>query len=119
MTLEGWIPEIGAHLTLGEVIDLAFDYRGNTTLVKTDGTEVVGYVFNRDSRGTEPFLQYFDDRGEGPFTIPYSALTTIRFTGKDTAVGGSFKAWLERKERDRAGAAGARRGEPAPDPHRD
>ena len=118
MTFEGWIPQIGDHLTLGEVIDFAFDYRGNTTIVKTDGTEAVGYVFNRDSRGTEPFLQYFDERGEGPFTLPYSAVATIKFTGKDTAVGGSFKAWLERKERDRAGAAGARRGEPAPDPHR-
>ena len=45
MTLEGWVPQIGEYLTLAEVIDFAFDYRGNTTLVKTDGTEVVGYVF--------------------------------------------------------------------------
>jgi hypothetical protein len=118
MTLEGWVPEIGPYLTLGEVIDFAFDYRGNTTIVKTDGTHVVGYVFNRDSRAAEPFLQYFDERGEGPFTLPYSAVATITFTGKDTAVGGSFKAWLERREREKAEAAGAKRGEPAPDPHR-
>jgi hypothetical protein len=118
MTLEGWVPQIGPALTLGEVIDFAFDYRGNTTIVKADGTEVVGYVFNRDGRAARPFLQYFDERGEGPFTLPYSAVVTIKFTGKDTAVGGSFKAWLERKARDKAETAGAKRGEPAPHPHR-
>src|SRR5678815_958224 len=48
MTLEGWVPEIGPYLALDEVIEFAFDYRGNTTIVKTDGTEVVGYVFNRN-----------------------------------------------------------------------
>ena len=48
MTLEGWVPQIGEHLTLDEVVEFAFDYRGNTTIVKTDGAEVVGYVFNRN-----------------------------------------------------------------------
>lgn len=118
MTLEGWEPQIGPYLTLGEVIDFAFDYRGNTTIVKTDGTEVVGYIFNRDARTAEPFLQYFDERGDGPFTLPYAAVAAIKFTGKDTAAGGSFKAWLERKERSKAEAAGAQRGEAAPDSHR-
>ena len=37
-TLEGWVPEMGHELPLERVIDLAFDYRGNTTVVKTDGT---------------------------------------------------------------------------------
>ena len=118
MTLEGWVPEIGPYLTLAEVIDFAFDYRGNTTIVKTDGTEVVGYIFNREGGGAAPFVQFFDERGNGPFTLPYAGIATIKFTGKDAAVGGSFKAWLDRRERDKAEAAGAQRGEPAPDPHR-
>ena len=61
MTLEGWVPQIGDYLTLAEVIDFAFDYRGNTTLVKTDGTEVVGYVFNRNNLVPQPFIQFFDE----------------------------------------------------------
>ncbi len=119
MTLEGWVPQIGDYLTLAEVIDFAFDYRGNTTIVKTDGTEVVGYIFNRNTRVPEPFIQFFDEKGDGPFTLPYSAIASIRFTGKDTAAGNSWKAWLERKERDTAkvaGALGGERGEPDPDP---
>jgi hypothetical protein len=117
MTLEGWTPEIGPYLTVDEVIEFAFDYRGNTTIVKADGTEVVGYIFNRDRDVTEPFLQYFDERGDGPFTLPYSGVATIRFTGKDMAAGNSWKAWLERKERQKAAAVGAQTGEPPSDPH--
>src|SRR5881409_3492157 len=112
LSLEGWVPQIGEYLTLAEVIDFAFDYRGNTTIVKTDGTEVVAYVFNRNALVAKPFLQFFDDRGEGPFTLGYSEIATIRFTGRDTAAGNSWKAWVERKEREKAGAGGASDGEP-------
>ena len=122
MTLEGWVPQIGDYLTLAEVIDFAFDYRGNTTIVKTDGTEVVGYVFNRDKRVPEPFIQFFDENGDGPFTLPYSAIATVKFTGRDTAAGNSWKAWLEHKEREKARRAASLGGErgaaPDPDPHR-
>jgi len=107
MSLQGWVPEIGPSLTLPEVVEHAFDYRGNTTIVKRDGTEVVGYVFNRNATVPEPFLEYFDEAGDGPFTVPYAEIATIRFTGKDTAAGTSWKAWVERKERERGeGAAG-------------
>src|SRR6185295_19477941 len=46
-TLEGWAPEPDAELPLARIVELAFDYRGNTTVVKRDGTELHGYVFNR------------------------------------------------------------------------
>jgi hypothetical protein len=120
VTLEGWTPQIGEYLSLAEVIDFAFDYRGNTTIVKTDGTEVVGYVFNRDRRAARPFIQLFDDEGRGPFTLLYSEIATIKFTGKDPATGNSWKAWLERKEREKASkarAAGALPHAADPDSH--
>jgi hypothetical protein len=101
MTLQGWVPEIGEFLTLAEVIDLAFDYRGNTTVVKADGAEIEGYVFNRDREAPEPFIQIFDAAGNGPIRIPYSEIQTIRFTGRDMAAGNSWHAWLERREREK------------------
>src|SRR5262245_63576137 len=112
MTLEGWVPGLGEDLTLAQVVEFAFDYRGNTTIVKSDGTEVVGYVFNRDRTAPVPFIEFFDEEGAGPFTLPYPEIATIKFTGKDTAAGNSWKAWLERKERERAGKAPGR-GAPA------
>ena len=121
MTLEGWTPEIGPHLTLGEVIDFAFDYRGNTTIVKTDGSEVVGYIYNRNGAVPAPFVQFFGEDGGGPFTLAYSEIATIKFTGRDTAAGNSWKAWLERKEREKSSKAAAPGAPPRagdPDPHR-
>ncbi len=102
MTLQGWVPEIGGFLTLAEVIDLAFDYRGNTTVVKVDGTEIEGYVFNRDREAPEPFIQLFDVAGKGPIRIPYSEIRNVKFTGRDMAAGNSWQAWLERREREKA-----------------
>ena len=117
MSLEGWVPDVGQYLTLEEVVEFAFDYRGNTTIVRADGTEFVGYIFNRNTYGPEPFIEYFDESGEGPFTLRYSELANVKFTGKDTAAGNSWKAWLERKEREKAERVPAQV-VPDPDPHR-
>lgn len=99
-SLEGWAPEVGPDLPLERVVELAFDFRGNTTVVKTDGTELLGYVFNRDDDAPEPFLQMLDAEGAGPYTIRYAEILTIKFTGKDMAAGQSYAAWLARKERE-------------------
>ena len=105
MSLEGWVPEIGDYLTIDEVVEHAFDYRGNTTIALKDGTEIVGYVFNREAMAPAPFIQIFDEAGDGPFRILYSAIANIKFTGKDAAAGNSWKAWMERRERDKVGKA--------------
>jgi len=96
--LEGWVPEIGGAVSLEAVVDQAFDYRGNVTVVKTDGSETVGYLFNRNRDVPVPFVQMFDVNGAGPYTIPYREIRTIRFTGRDTAAGQSYAAWLRAKE---------------------
>jgi hypothetical protein len=97
-TLEGWTPEIGVEASLAEVVDRAFDYRGNVTVVTRDGTETQGYLFNRNLDVAVPFVQMFDLDGEGPYTIPYGEIRAIRFTGRDTAAGKSYAAWLRAKE---------------------
>jgi hypothetical protein len=106
-TLEGWAPEPDAELPLAHLVDLAFDYRGNTTVVKRDGTDVVGYVFNRDAEAPVPYLEMFDADGGGPYRIPYAEVRTIHFTGRDTAAGKSYAAWLARKQAEKAGRAAA------------
>ena len=107
MSLQGWVPDIGPYLTIEEVIEHAFDYRGNVTVVRRDGSELVGYLFNRDSSAPEPFVQLIDEDGNGPLWVRYAEIASVRFTGKDTAEGNSWKAWIERKEREKA--------QPAPD----
>src|SRR2546425_1106881 len=82
---------------LEEVVERAFDYRGDVTLVRRDGTELIGYLFNRNAEIQGRFVQMFAGTGDGPLTIPYSEIRTIRFTGRDTAAGKSYEAWLRRK----------------------
>src|SRR5262245_41159400 len=43
---QGWNPAIGDQETLAEVVDAAFDYRGDVTITTRDGAEWVGYVCN-------------------------------------------------------------------------
>lgn len=101
-TLEGWTPEVGGGLSLATIIDKAFDYRGNVTVVKVDGSETAGFLFNRNPDAAEPFVQMFELDGAGPLTIPYHAIRTIRFTGRDTAAGNSYAAWRRAKEAARS-----------------
>jgi hypothetical protein len=95
-TLEGWAPEIHDTAQLAEVIDLAFDYRGDVTLTPIHGAVLTGYLYNRNRAGPEPFVQVFDGTG-GSHTFRYAEIRAIAFTGKDTAAGKSWEAWRQRK----------------------
>jgi hypothetical protein len=101
-SLEGWTPEVGDAASLAEVIERAFDYRGDVTIVRRDGSEVVGYLFNRDAAVARPFVQVFEQQGGPPLTVPYADIRTVRFTGRDTAAGNSYAAWLRSREAAKA-----------------
>ena len=95
-SLEGWAPAVGDEVQLNDVVDLAFDYRGDVTVTLNTGHAVVGYVYNRDGEAAEPYLQMFDPSGAS-HTLRYTEIRTVEFTGKDTASGKSYEAWLRRK----------------------
>jgi hypothetical protein len=105
-SLEGWAPEITDAATLAEVVDRAFDYRGDVTLAFADGRQLDGYLFNRDADVAEPFVQVFERASGDPITIPYACIRAIRFTGKDTAAGNSYAAWLRLRQTARTDAGG-------------
>jgi len=101
-SLEGWNPDVGDTITLAEVIERAFDYRGDVTIVRRDGSEIVGYLFNRDAEVARPFVQVYEQQGGAALTVPYADIRTVRFTGRDTAAGNSYAAWLRSREAARA-----------------
>ena len=101
-SLERWTPEVMDAASLAEVIERAFDYRGDVTIVRRDGSEVIGYLFNRDAAVARPFVQVFEQQGGPPLTLPYADIRTIRFTGRDTATGNSYAAWLRSREAAKA-----------------
>jgi hypothetical protein len=90
---------------LAEAVERAFDYRGDVTLVLTSGEIVEGYLFNRNARATPPTLEMFPKGEAGTKTVRYADVVSIAFTGKDTASGKSWEAWVAKKESQRRAEA--------------
>jgi hypothetical protein len=87
-----------------EAIDQAFDYRGDVTL-DVRGEKIEGYIFNRDSHASPPRVQMFIKGSEEAQVIPYADIHSIAFTGKDTANGKSWEAWVSKKASERKAEA--------------
>ena len=87
-----------------EAIDKAFDYRGDVTLT-VRGEQIEGYIFNRDAAAVPPRIELFAKGSETPQVIPYADIEAIAFTGKDTADGKSWEAWVSKKASERQAEA--------------
>ncbi|MBK9308476.1 MAG: hypothetical protein IPM58_15660 [Nitrospira sp.] len=104
-SLEGRVFTPGSAAETGEAIELAFDYRGDVTLTLRGGESVAGYIFNRQSAETDPYLELFPADREDPRRVVYQDIIAIAFTGADTANGKSWEAWVSKKESDRRAEA--------------
>jgi hypothetical protein len=96
--LEGWIPTLASDDELRQALEKAFDYRGDVTITRKDGYTVEGYLFDRRSAPTLKHSRvriYPKDSGE-KLTIAYSDIAALAFTGRDTAAGRSWEAWLKK-----------------------
>ena len=83
------------------VLEEAFHYRGDVTLLLQSGERVQGYLFNRDFGGEVPYVEVFVEGLNGPRQILCSETVAISFTGEDTASGNDWEAWARKKESDR------------------
>lgn len=100
-SLEGRVFRPATHAELVEAVEQAFDYRGDVALELISGRTVEGYVSNRDVDAAQPFLQVFPKNESGMQVIRYAEIKAISFTGKDTASGKSWEAWVAKKEAQR------------------
>jgi nucleoside phosphorylase len=66
---------------LSELVEQAFDYRGYVTLRRNDGSELVGFVYDR----TASHLEIFDETATQRLRIPLAEIADIAFTGEDAA----------------------------------
>jgi hypothetical protein len=102
--LEGRVFRPTTPAELAEAVELAFDYRGDVTLVLASGEQIVGYLFNREAAGPKPLLQVFPESG-GMREVAYAEVASIAFSGEDTASGNSWEAWVTKKESERKAEA--------------
>jgi hypothetical protein len=96
--LEGWIPELASEEETRQALEKAFDYRGDVTITRKDGSKVEGYIFDRRTGKTltDSIVRlYPKDSGE-KLALPYSDIAALAFTGRDTAAGKSFEAWVKK-----------------------
>jgi hypothetical protein len=96
--LQGWIPQIASEADVRAVIEKAFDYRGDVTVTRRDGSETTGYLFDRRVGPTlaESVVRLMLATGNERPAIPYSEIAAIAFTGRDTAAGKSYEAWVKK-----------------------
>jgi hypothetical protein len=97
-TIEGWIPDLASESELREALEKAFDYRGDITLTTKDGAKIEGYIFDRISGSSLPtsFVRLMPTNSSQRLKISYADIAALAFTGRDTAAGRSWEAWVRK-----------------------
>ena len=96
--LEGWIPELATEAEVREALEKAFDYRGDITVTLKSGSKVEGYLFDRRQGASlaTSFVRIIPLDNQGKVNVAYSDIAALAFTGRDTAAGKSFEAWVKK-----------------------
>ncbi|HET7205962.1 MAG TPA: hypothetical protein VFI95_05210 [Terriglobales bacterium] len=103
--LQGWVPSMATDEEIRTAFEKAFDYRGDLTITLKDGQMMEGYVFDRRADGSnldECILRIIPKDRPGKISIRYSDIAGLAFTGKDTAAGKSFEAWVRKYNEKKA-----------------
>jgi hypothetical protein len=96
--LEGWVPALASEEETRKALEKAFDYRGDVTITGKDGTTVEGYLFDRKTGPTlaDSLVRVLPKTSNQRVMIPYSDIAALAFTGRDTAAGKSWEAWVKK-----------------------
>jgi hypothetical protein len=82
---------------LRQALEKAFDYRGDVTITRKDGTLVDGYIFDRVGGRTleTSFVRVLPKDSNQRLKIAYSEIAALAFSGRDPAAGKSWEAWVK------------------------
>jgi len=96
--LEGWIPQLATAEEIRAALEKAFDYRGDITITRKDGSKIEGYLFDRRSASTlkDSLVRLYPKNSDEKISISYSDIAALAFTGRDTAAGKSWEAWMKK-----------------------
>jgi hypothetical protein len=96
--LEGWIPELATDSEVREALEKAFDYRGDITVTLKDGRKIEGYLFDRRTGSTlkDSFIRIIPVADKTKVNVSYADVAALVFSGRDTAAGKSFDAWVKK-----------------------
>jgi hypothetical protein len=96
--LQGWVPELASEAEVREALEKAFDYRGDVTITRKDGSTIEGYLFDRRS-GTslaDSYVRIIPTNAKTKVNVSYAEIAGLVFSGRDTAAGKTFEAWVKK-----------------------
>ncbi len=97
-TVQGWVPQLATDEELRVALEKAFDYRGDVTLTLKDSSKVEGYIFDRSSGPSlsTSYVRLLPKDSAQRVKIAYADIAALAFTGRDTAAGKSWEAWVRK-----------------------
>ena len=97
-TVQGWVPQLASEEELRIALEKAFDYRGDVTLTLKDNSKIEGYIFDRTTGPSlsTSYVRVLPKASREKLRIAYAEIAALAFTGKDTAAGKSWEAWVQK-----------------------
>jgi hypothetical protein len=96
--LQGRVFEAATEQELCEALEKAFDYRGDVTITLKNGSAIDGYIFDRRIGTTlaGSCVRLFPKNDPQKVTVSCADIAGLAFTGRDTAAGKSWEAWVRK-----------------------
>jgi hypothetical protein len=107
-SLQGWVPPLAGEEELRRALEHAFDYRGDVTITLKSGETLEGYIFDRrpGKSLTDSYVRVLPQDNSARRDIPYAEIAALAFTGRDTAAGKSWEAWVKKYQEKKAAGEG-------------
>ena len=96
--LQGLVPSIASEEELRTALEKAFEYRGDVTITRKDGSVIDGYLYDRRAASTlgDSLVRLLPAKGSPRVSVQYSDIAALAFSGRDTAAGKSWEAWVRK-----------------------
>ena len=106
--VQGWVPELATEEELRIALEKAFDYRGDVTLTLKNNSKIEGYIFDRVTGASlaASFVRVLPKDSTQRVKIAYADIAALAFTGRDTAAGKSWEAWVRQYWEKKASGKG-------------
>ena len=104
--LQGTLWPAATEEDLRTGLEKAFDYRGDVTITRRDGARIEGYLFDRRTGKTlaDSVVRLVPKDRREKIAVSYADIAALEFTGRDTAAGKSWEAWMKKyREKKAAG----------------
>ena len=107
-TVEGWVPDLATEQEIRAALEQAFDYRGDVTITRKDGSKLEGYIFDRVSGAdlNSSLVRLLPRDSNQRVKISYADIAALAFSGRDPAAGKSWDAWVRKYWNKKASGEG-------------